>query len=783
MIQLYQTLDLRPIGIPQTLRLSQYDSDFEIIFELTNFDGTWILDSGTTAEVQGTKTDGHGYSADAVFDDQLKTVTIAGDVQMTAAAGRNVFEVVLFHDGDRLGSKNFVLDVERAALDAETTASDSKIKNFTEMTEAATQAAETATEAAEAAEEAAATFSTDTTLMVPGKAADAKATGDAIAAEVVELNYALSGLESAEKYVQYNDGVKNGYAATSNYPAIYRAGMTVNINGTYGSSGPYLFKISGNVNKGTAVATVIGTPTIPLESGHKYIIGAVKVSGSITVPDGGEFNVRIYDSTITGKATVALGEETVIEWTDSNAALVVRASRDVSCDNLVLSVYVRDCTEESSVLSRIDGLEAFDESADDRLTELENRVVEQMPEECANLYSIYGTDYLTGKGFSGNTGNIVNSVNNVITGYIPVKAGDYYQIFVDGKNIFNTSIDGQSRKVAVYDSEKTWKSTTTYSPVTSNPNAVKAEVDGYVRVMLRVNDNAPAIYVSSALKKDKLVDLVVFAGQSNMAGRGVTSTEWPQTAPNVIPGAGYEFKSVTDPTKLYQIVEPFGYAENVADDESGIYDGTRKTGDMVPAFVNAYYAANGNVPSVCVSASEGGSSSIEWQPETGNNFLDLAARVRRTQTWLADNAYSIRHQYCAWCQGESDGDNIASGTETLEEYKTRALSIFSGLISLGMEKVLLIRIGHHNSGTSARYKAIIDWQTEEAKTNENLVLVSCDFAAMRAKGMMKDSFHYYQIGYNIAGHSAGVNSAFYASTGKEPTMYDPENDNLYYSHK
>lgn len=160
MIQLYQTLDLRPIGIPQTLRLSQYDSDFEIIFELTNFDGTWILDTDTTAEVQGTKTDGHGYSADAVFDDQLKTVTIAGDVQMTAAAGRNVYEVVLFHDGDRLGSKNFILDVERAALDAETTASDSKIKNFTEMVEAAEEAAETATAAAEAAEEAAASIET-----------------------------------------------------------------------------------------------------------------------------------------------------------------------------------------------------------------------------------------------------------------------------------------------------------------------------------------------------------------------------------------------------------------------------------------------------------------------------------------------------------------------------------------------------------------------------------------------------------------------------------------------
>ena len=167
MIQLYQTLDMRPIGIPQTLRLSQYDSDFEIIFELTNFDGTWILDTNTTAEVQGTKTDGHGYSADVVFDDQLKTVTIAGDIQMTAAAGRNTFEVVLFHDGDRLGSKNFILDVERAALDAETTQSDSQIKNFTEMVESAEEAAETATAAAEEAVEAAASI-------IPGLSDEAK---------------------------------------------------------------------------------------------------------------------------------------------------------------------------------------------------------------------------------------------------------------------------------------------------------------------------------------------------------------------------------------------------------------------------------------------------------------------------------------------------------------------------------------------------------------------------------------------------------------------------------
>lgn len=401
-----------------------------------------------------------------------------------------------------------------------------------------------------------------------------------------------------------------------------------------------------------------------------------------------------------------------------------------------------------------------------------------------NLYSKFATDFVDKKGFSGTTGDIVTAANNEITGYIPIKATDYVMVLANGIDIYSNRVDGQTRKIALYNASKEWQSTKSYSTASTfeTVDAVNYGIDGYIRVMFRRGDTNSVLV--SSVQKDKLVDLVVFAGQSNMAGRGVTSTEFPETAPAVIPGAGYEFKSITDPTKLYPITEPFGYAENAADDTSGIYDGTNKTGDMIPAFVNAYYTNNGNVPVVGVSASEGGSSSIEWQPGTGNNFVDLAARVNTARAWLADNAYSIRHQYCVWCQGESDGDNINSGTETLEEYETRALAIFSGLIELGLEKVLLVRIGHCNvSSTSTRYKAIIDWQTDEAKTNENLVLVSCDFAAMRAKGMMKDNFHYYQIGYNITGNSAGINSAFYATTGKEPTMYDPENDNLYYSHK
>lgn len=400
---------------------------------------------------------------------------------------------------------------------------------------------------------------------------------------------------------------------------------------------------------------------------------------------------------------------------------------------------------------------------------------------CPNLFSIYSADYQPGKGYSGNTGNIVDATPNCISGYIRVSAGDYLQIFANKINVINRKVDGQYRKLAYYDTTKTWVKTETYSTNTTGPDALRIEIDGYIRVMFRLSD-LREIFVST-VRRDKLVDLIVFAGQSNMAGRGETSTDFPEAAPTVIPGAGYEFKAITKPTKLYPLTEPFGYAENAASDGSGIYDGTRKTGDMVAAFVNAYYTNNGNVPVVAVSASEGGSSSDEWLPETGNNFIDLASRVNTAQHWLVDNGYSIRHQFCVWCQGESDGDDIAASRETLDEYKTKARAIFNGLIALGLEKVLLVRIGNHNYGTSTRYTDIIEWQTEEAQTSDVLVMVSCDFAGMRTKGMMKDAFHYYQIGYNIVGANAGVNAALYATTGKEPTMYDPENDNLYYSHK
>lgn len=61
---------------------------------------------------------------------------------------------------------------------------------------------------------------------------------------------------------------------------------------------------------------------------------------------------------------------------------------------------------------------------------------------------------------------------------------------------------------------------------------------------------------------EKEYDLFLFCGQSNMAGRGITSEEWPEEAPSITPGAGLEYRAISDPECLHPVQEPFGAEEN-----------------------------------------------------------------------------------------------------------------------------------------------------------------------------------------------------------------------------
>ena len=246
-------------------------------------------------------------------------------------------------------------------------------------------------------------------------------------------------------------------------------------------------------------------------------------------------------------------------------------------------------------------------------------------------------------------------------------------------------------------------------------------------------------------------DLFLFMGQSNMAGRGETCSRWPQGAPKVTPGMGYEFRAVSDPAGLYEMEEPFGKNENRI---GGIDDGEKKSGSPVSAFVNAYTERCG-IPVVGVSASKGGSAILQWQK--GSIYLtDAMVRYHAAEKYLEQNGIGVRHRFVLWCQGETDGD-LGTGEKA---FKQMYLRMIRTLREEGIEKIFLISVGKCNlPDREDRYDAVRRWERELAECEPDLIGVSDAFVSMREQGLMKDAFHYYQEGYNRCGTEAGRNTA------------------------
>ena len=265
------------------------------------------------------------------------------------------------------------------------------------------------------------------------------------------------------------------------------------------------------------------------------------------------------------------------------------------------------------------------------------------------------------------------------------------------------------------------------------------------------------------------VDVILFAGQSNMSGLGDASL-----APEVPEGVGYEFRAMTDPTRLYPLKEPFGENEHNPGmcDDRGLLE---RTGSLVSAFVNSYYEQT-HTPVVAVSASRGSSKLKTWMKEGNGLFLDAGQRLDSCLQYLNSSPdYRIRHIYMVWLQGESD----TSAQNTPEDYEKGLTQLFDNFKILGVEKCFVIRIGLDLERDSKGIDHVIQAQTDLCRSSGDFILVSTQAVTLVEKGMMQDRMHYTQEGYNLIGEEAGANAGSYVATGKEPSMYDPYYDEEY----
>lgn len=270
------------------------------------------------------------------------------------------------------------------------------------------------------------------------------------------------------------------------------------------------------------------------------------------------------------------------------------------------------------------------------------------------------------------------------------------------------------------------------------------------------------------LSEEKTVDLVLFMGQSNMAGRGEI-----EQAPKVPDGHGYEFRAVTDPINLYPITEPFGENENndIINDKSGKGE-NRRAGGMVSALVNSCYDVS-QVPIVGVQCSQGGKNTKYFNQTA--QLDEAVSRYTSAVRYLTDSGYTIRNKFMVWCQGESDGDGINRTSEdtiasSIKGYKQRTNQIFDYLeTNAGIEKEFIVRTGHYNYNyynepteeqkeKDDSYLRIAKAQTEIADEREQTELIASFYTDFAFENM-RDQYHYHQNVYNEVGALAGHNIA------------------------
>ena len=132
----------------------------------------------------------------------------------------------------------------------------------------------------------------------------------------------------------------------------------------------------------------------------------------------------------------------------------------------------------------------------------------------------------------------------------------------------------------------------------------------------------------------KIVDLVIFAGQSNMSGRGGNA----RTAPKVANDTGYEFRYGSCAAGLYPVTEPFGiYSTGMLADPPAL-----RSGSLASAFMKTYYASCG-VPVLGFSAARGGSSIAFWQTPVIQS--ELTQKYDYILAWCKTNNVYIRKKY------------------------------------------------------------------------------------------------------------------------------------------
>ena len=294
-------------------------------------------------------------------------------------------------------------------------------------------------------------------------------------------------------------------------------------------------------------------------------------------------------------------------------------------------------------------------------------------------------------------------------------------------------------------------------------------------------------YMNQKNTNENLVDIVLFAGQSNSCGRAqLTDCTTEEDLILEVPmNCAFSFNN-TASTEPLQIVEPI-----TANGTSGY--------GYIPAFINSYHATTNRKICACYK-SVGGTminkfvpyvlDDLTGEPTTtkGTYYKQMVSAVQHAQKNIVANGYEVGEVLLVWCQGESEAyylgyenqyaityeEGLTTDEQKIDWYKKQFLSLFDALkADVGLSAGFIIRIGHRKSDEVMNIP-IIQAQSELGKEVEDVVLVSTLFAGAKyfikedgsIRNLMRDQSHYFPEGYARTGLEAGVNAGIYINSGK-----------------
>lgn len=293
----------------------------------------------------------------------------------------------------------------------------------------------------------------------------------------------------------------------------------------------------------------------------------------------------------------------------------------------------------------------------------------------------------------------------------------------------------------------TYTSSNTKVVAVSGAGQVQAKKPGTAKIT-EIDGTVKTIYT---VKVHETVDIIVFAGQSNMAGAGGNY----KLAPVPAYGTAYEFDVSTNTKKCMLLKEPFGEGVNRVNDlENKNVISTR--GTIASAFSINYYKKT-KTPVVGLACFWGGSSTNTW---LNRGLVKTTQKnIKSAKKYLKKKNVEVRHIYMVWFQGESDAEQGLSASK----YISRMNKIYKKVKSVGVEKVFVITIGE-DTGHPDRNDTIISAQKKLCRKYNAFIMASQTAPKLyeSRSSYYSDTVHFNQYALNKIGYEAGKVAGNYA---------------------